>query len=88
MFIQGKQGTTIIFSGTEHRFSWRDTENMRILRHTEQIVVPERGARLGNFGVTQINDNKAIITAAEWMQPKGCEKYGSDNSVFITTVEQ
>ena len=64
-----------------------DVEKMCVLRHTEEIVVPERGARLGNFGVTQINENKAIITVNEWMQPVGCEKYGSDNSLFITTVE-
>lgn len=64
-----------------------DVEKMCVLRHTEEIVVPERGARLGNFGVTQINDNKAIITVNEWMQPVGCEKYGSDNSLFVTTVE-
>lgn len=64
-----------------------DAEHMRILRHTEQIVVPERGARLGNFGVTRVNDRCSLITVTEWMQPLGCEKYGSDNSVFITRVE-
>ena len=64
-----------------------DVERMRILRQTEQIVVPERGARLGNFGVTQVNDNLAYVTVCEWMQPAGCEKYGSDNSVYVTKVE-
>lgn len=64
-----------------------DTDNMRILRYTEQIVVPERGARLGNFGVTQIDDNSALVTVTEWMQPVGCEKYGSDNSLFVTRIE-
>lgn len=64
-----------------------DTETMSVLRHTERIAVPERGARLGNFGVTQISDDKAIITVTEWMQPAGCEQYGSDNSLFITTVQ-
>ena len=64
-----------------------DVERMRILRHTEKIVAPERGARLGNFGVTYVNENCSLVTVAEWMQPVGCEKYGSDNSVFITRVE-
>ncbi len=63
-----------------------DTENMRIRRHTEQIVAPERGARLGNFGVCPVTDSHSVITASEWMQPVGCEKYGSDNSIFITDV--
>lgn len=62
-------------------------ENMRLVKDSEQVCVIERGARLGNFGVTQISKNKAIIMAAEWMQPVGCEKYGSDNSVFVTVVE-
>jgi hypothetical protein len=64
-----------------------DTGTMTLLRHTEQIAVPERGARLGNFGVTQISENKAIITVTEWMQPAGCENYGSNNALFVTTVE-
>ena len=63
-----------------------DTENMRILRSTERIVVPERGARLGNFGVTPLLNGDSLVTAAEWMQPIGCEKYGSDNSVFFARV--
>jgi hypothetical protein len=64
-----------------------DRENMCIVRHSEVVVVPERGARLGNFGVTQINENKALITACEWMQPAGCEKYGSDNNIYISFIE-
>lgn len=62
-------------------------ENMRLVKESEQICVTERGARLGNFGVTQVNENKAVIMAAEWMQPIGCEKYGSDNSIFVNIVE-
>lgn len=64
-----------------------DTEKMCLIRDSEQIAVPERGARLGNFGVSQADGNFAFITAAEWMQPVGCEKYGSDNSVFVVSVE-
>ncbi len=65
-----------------------DTKTMSILRHTEKIAVPERGARLGNFGVTYVNENLSFITASEWMQPEGCEKYGSDNSIYITEIAQ
>lgn len=63
-----------------------DDSTMRILRHTEQVVAPERGARLGNFGVFQINDDHAVICVSEWMQPLGCERFGSDNSIFLTEV--
>lgn len=58
-------------------------DGMRLVPESEQICVSNRGARLGNFGVSQLNDTKAVIMAAEWMQYKGCEKYGSDNSIFV-----
>ncbi len=63
-----------------------DTEKLCIIRDTEQILVPQRGARLGNFGVTDVSSNETWVTAAEWMQPKGCERYGSDGSVFIARI--
>ena len=48
--------------------------------------MPNRGARLGNFGVTQISPKETWVTTAEWMQPKGCEKYGSDGSVWVAKI--
>ncbi len=59
-------------------------ENMRLVRASEQIIVEEKGARLGNFGVAPFGEDKAIVMAAEWMQPKGCEKYGSDNRIYVS----
>lgn len=64
-----------------------DVEQLHVLRDTEQVVVPERGARLGNFGVVQISPSETWVTAAEWMQPEGVEKYGSDNSVFVAKLK-
>lgn len=58
-----------------------DKERLSIIRNTEKILAPNRGARLGNFGVTEVNDKETWVTVAEWMQPMGVEKYGSDNSV-------
>lgn len=61
-------------------------ENMKLVKSSEVIVVPEQGARLGNFGVTQLDDGTAIVMAAEWMQPAGCEKYGSNNNIFVSKI--
>jgi hypothetical protein len=66
-----------------------------LMKETELVVVPERGARLGNFGVTEINSDEAWVVVSEWMQgPKGTngdprelEEYGSDNSIFIANVK-
>lgn len=68
-----------------------DPETMRIIRHTERIAVPERGARLGNFGCQSYSDKRGFVFAAEWMQGdngvEGCAKHGSDNSIFLSTVD-
>lgn len=61
-------------------------ENGRLVRESEQILVPERGARLGNFGVCNPDGRTAFVMAAEWMQPRGCEQYGSDNAIFLVQV--
>jgi len=59
-----------------------------LLRETEQIITPERGARMGNFGACQLPDGSAAVMAAEWMQPIGCEKYGSANAIWVTVVRE
>jgi hypothetical protein len=48
-----------------------DTDNMRVLRETERLVIPERGARLGNFGVTEVSEYESWVVEAEWMQNSG-----------------
>lgn len=68
-----------------------DSDKLHVLRETEQILIPQRGARLGNFGVTDVSPQETWVTAAEWMQPrppKGVpEQYGSDNSVFVARIK-
>lgn len=65
-----------------------DVNTMTLLPETEFAAVPERGARLGNFGVCQLGPDAALITASEWMQPAGCEKYGSDNALWMTEIRK
>ena len=63
-----------------------DPERLVVIRETEQILVPERGARLGNFGVTDISQQETWVTVSEWMQPQGVEQYGSDGSVYVARI--
>lgn len=73
-----------------------DPERLCIIRETEQVLVPERGARLCNFGVAKLNDNESWVTVAEWMQTTApdhhdytiCERYGSDNSIYLAKIRQ
>lgn len=64
-----------------------DTEKLAVIRDTEVILVPERGARLGNFGITEISPKETWVTVSEWMQPEGVEQYGSDGSVYVAKIK-
>ena len=71
-----------------------DPRRLRVLRETERILVPERGARLGNFGVTDVSASETWVTVAEWMQTWGPNyvmavdnPYGSDGSVWIARIQ-
>lgn len=63
-----------------------DPERLQVIRSTERVLVPERGARLGNFGVTHASPNETWITVTEWMQPAGVEKHGSDNTIWVARL--
>ena len=63
-----------------------DETRMCLVRESEIILVPEHGARLGNFTVTEFSEKEFWLLTAEWMQPAGCEKYGSDNAIWIAKI--
>lgn len=64
-----------------------DPEKLCVLRETERVLVPENGARLGNFGVVDVSPNETWVTVTEWMQPQGVEAYGSDNRVHVAKLK-
>lgn len=51
-------------------------DNLVVLRDTEQILVPERGATLGNFAVVTVNENESWVTVGEGMS--NAHKAGGD----------
>lgn len=70
-----------------------DPDRLRVLRSTERILVPEHGARLGNFAVTDVSERETWVTVAEWMQTWGPDivipkdnKYGADNRVYVARI--
>lgn len=63
-------------------------EKMRLVRDSEIVLTPERGARCGNFGAISLKDGRGMVMVSEWMQPIGCEKYGSNNSIFVSFVSE
>ncbi len=63
-----------------------DPQKLHVIRKTERVLVPERGARLGNFGVVDVSEDETWVTVAELMQPKGIEKHGSDGSLWVARI--
>ena len=57
-----------------------------LVRATERQLGPELGARLGNFCVAEAAGENWLVVA-EWMQPRGCERYGSDNSIWLVKIK-
>jgi len=72
-----------------------DPDKLQVIRASEQVLVPEKGARLGNFGVTQFSKNETWITATEWMQtigpkyndPEKLMKLGANNRVWVAKLK-
>jgi len=63
-----------------------DTERLVVLRNTERVLIPERGAAVGNFGITDVSPAETWVIATECMMPGHPEQYGADNSVFVVKL--
>jgi hypothetical protein len=71
-----------------------DVAGPRVIRASERVLVPERGARLGNFGVGQAGPSETWVGVTEWMQTTPpnpydftkCTARGSDNAVFVARL--
>ena len=72
-----------------------DPDRVCVIRDSERIVVPEHGARLGNFGTVNASRGESWVVVSEWMQTHPpayhdstvCERYGSDNRIFISRIK-
>jgi hypothetical protein len=62
-----------------------DAEKLCVLRDTEQVLVPERGATLGNFGVVMVNENESWVTVGEGMYGDAAAR-GAEGAVFAARV--
>jgi len=77
-------------------YTRRGANNDHIVRHRAPLFIAQvdKDRLLGNFGVTKISEHETWVTAAEWMQgklpdwknPLNCERYGSDNSIFVARI--
>jgi hypothetical protein len=70
-----------------------DPKTLAVLRATETVLVPERGARLGNFAVCEVSPEETWVTVSEWMQTHSPHivippenAFGADNSVYTARL--
>ena len=88
-------------AGNDHVFRHRaplfiaqvDPDRLAVMRATERILVPEHGARLGNFGVTEVSADETWVTVAEWMQGNPPMRiippdnpWGANNRVYVARI--
>jgi hypothetical protein len=50
-----------------------DPGRLCVIRETERVLIPNRGARMGNFGVTHASEDEIWVVESEWMQNTGPE---------------
>jgi lysophospholipase L1-like esterase len=63
-----------------------DPGRLRVIRATERVLVPERGAELGNFGASAITDRESWVTVAEGVWDDGARRRGAKGAVFAARV--
>lgn len=63
-----------------------DAASRRVIRGTEKIVVPERGAELGNFGAAAINPAESWVTVSEGMFMKDSRQRGAEGATFVARI--
>lgn len=66
-----------------------DAEKLCVLRATEKVVLPERGAQMGNFGAAQIDAREWWVTVGEYVYANRTanrtkpDPHGGDGSVLL-----
>ncbi|RBP40484.1 hypothetical protein DES53_108191 [Roseimicrobium gellanilyticum] len=61
-----------------------DPEKMCVLRNTEQVLMPETGVDLGNFGVMDLNPQETWVVTSEASFPK--ERLDEPNRILLARI--
>jgi len=64
-----------------------DTEKLRVIRSTEQVLLPERGVMLGNFGASNITPGESWVTDSEYIVNGQKHPKGADGSTWFARVK-
>ncbi len=60
--------------------------SLQVMRATEKILVPERSAGLGNFGVTSVGPNESWVTVSEGIFTEAARKGPATGATYLARV--
>lgn len=63
-----------------------DPERLCVVRASERVVIPERGAEMGNFGVAAVGPGESWVTVSEGLWNDASRRKGADGSTFVARV--
>ncbi len=63
-----------------------DPGKLHVVRSTERVLIPERGATLGNFGAAAVSERESWVTVAEGIWNDAARQHGADGSLFVARV--
>lgn len=63
-----------------------DPATLRVLRKTEVILLPDRGATFGNFGAAAITAEESWVTDSEGMFFEEAKKRGAEGVTWIARI--
>ena len=64
-----------------------DPEKLQVIRATEQVLLPERGVMLGNFGASNITPDESWVTDSEFIVNGQKHSRGADGTTWVGKVE-
>lgn len=63
-----------------------DPARLNVIKATEQVLIPERGVMLGNFGASSITQHESWVTDAEFMIGDKPHPRGANGTVWAARV--
>jgi hypothetical protein len=64
-----------------------DPEKLQVIRATERILIPERGAALGNFGAVTVSPTESWVTVSEGIWNDAMRSKGATGATFIARIK-
>jgi hypothetical protein len=63
-----------------------DPATLRVVRDTEKVLIPERGATMGNFGAASIDEHQSWVTVSEGVWDDDARRRGAEGATYVARV--